>query len=136
MVKAGTEPTEVSDLYESRRIDVVDGKLATDKTPPWELGWGVFIKRDPPYKPSEHNNIIPKDWKYSMPGYSDRTIFNIFKPKYKDDEDKDDKNKDDKEDKDDKDNDKKDDEKENNRNNRNGNNRKRNNNDSSNNNDN
>lgn len=113
--KAGTEPTEVSDLYESRRIDVVDGKLATDNTPPWELGWGVFIKRDPPYKPSEHNNIIPKDWKYSMPGYSDRTIFNILKPDDKKDEDKDDEDKDDK---DEKDNDKKDDDKENDRNNR------------------
>ncbi|MDU5273922.1 MAG: penicillin-binding transpeptidase domain-containing protein, partial [Finegoldia magna] len=113
--KAGTEPTEVSDLYESKRIDVVDGKLATDNTPPWELGWGVFIKRDPPYKPSEHNNIIPKDWKYSMPGYSDRTIFNIFKPKDKKDKNKDDEDKDDK---DEKDNDKKDDDKENNRNNR------------------
>ena len=121
-------------MYESRRIDVVDGKLATDNTPPWELGWGVFIKRDPPYKPSEHNNIIPKDWKYSMPGYSDRTIFNIFlKPDNKKDEDKYDEDKDDK---DEKDNDKKDGDKENNRNNRNGNNRKRNNNDSSDNNDN
>ena len=93
----------------------MDGKLATDNTPPWELGWGVFIKRDPPYKPSEHNNIIPKDWKYSMPGYSDRTIFNILKPEDKEDEDKDDKDKDGK-DKDEKDN--KDNEKDNKRNNR------------------
>ncbi|MDU2220566.1 MAG: penicillin-binding protein, partial [Finegoldia magna] len=128
--KAGTEPTEVSDLYESRRIDVVDGKLATDNTPPWELGWGVFIKRDPPYKPSEHNNIIPKDWKYSMPGYSDRTIFNVFRPKeYEENTDKKEQDND-KNNKDEKNGDKND------RNNRNGNNRKRNNNDSSDNNDN
>lgn len=113
--KAGTQPTEVSDLYVSRRIDVVDGKLATDNTPPWELGWGVFIKREPPYKPEDNNNIIPKDWKYCMPGYSDRTIFNILKPEEDEKEDKDkdkDKNKDEKEkkpsNKDDKSTDKKD----------------------------
>lgn len=100
----GTEPTEVSNLYVSKRIDVVDGKLATDNTPPWELGWGVFIERKPPYKPEENNNIIPKDWKYSMPGYSDRTIFNILKPKDDDEKDEDKKDdKDDKENKDDKD---------------------------------
>lgn len=69
----GTEPEDYCDVHYSMRINTVDRRLATDRTPNEELGWGVFIKRPVPYNPSENGYIYPDDWRFTMPGYSSRT---------------------------------------------------------------
>lgn len=90
----GQEPTEYCEVHVSRQINVVDGLLATNRTPSQEIGYKTFIQRPVPYNPSENNYIYPDDYYLSLPGYSPRTQSDYRAPEPEKDEDDDDDNED------------------------------------------
>lgn len=63
----GTEPTEECDIHVEVAIDTSTGKLASEYCPAELVENKVFIKRDPPYNPSEHNGLAPNDYQYTVP---------------------------------------------------------------------
>lgn len=63
----GTEPTETCDVHVEVPIDTSTGKIATEYCPEELVENKVFIKRDPPYNPEEHNGIVPADYEYTVP---------------------------------------------------------------------
>lgn len=63
----GTEPTEECDAHVEASIDTSNGKLATEYCPTELVQSRVFIKRDPPYNPEEHNGITPSDYEFTLP---------------------------------------------------------------------
>ncbi|HZK00172.1 MAG TPA: penicillin-binding transpeptidase domain-containing protein, partial [Tissierellaceae bacterium] len=64
---SGTVPTEYCEMHVAAKIDVTNGKLATEFCPDESVANRVFIKREPPYIPSDNNGIVPSDYSYHMP---------------------------------------------------------------------
>lgn len=64
---SGTVPTSSCDMHVEAKIDVTNGKLANEFCPDESVATRVFIKRDPPYIPSDNNGIVPSDYSYHMP---------------------------------------------------------------------
>lgn len=67
MFVKGTEPTEECDVHVEVAIDTSTGKLATEYCPQELIENKVFIRRNPPYNPEEHNGILPLDFQYTVP---------------------------------------------------------------------
>jgi len=63
----GTQPTEFCDTHVELQIDTETGKIANEFCPEDNIETRVFIKREPPYNPSEHNGIAPEDYQYTAP---------------------------------------------------------------------
>lgn len=63
----GTQPTEFCETHVELKIDTTTGKIANEYCPEENVVTKVFIKRDPPYNPSEHNGIMPVDYQYTAP---------------------------------------------------------------------
>lgn len=63
----GTVPTKTCDVHVEARIDTSTGKLANEFCPESSVQSQVFIKRNPPYIPSEHDGLVPTDFSYSLP---------------------------------------------------------------------
>lgn len=63
----GTQPTEFCDTHVELRIDTTTGKIANEYCPEENVETRVFIKRNPPYNPSEHNGVVPIDYQYTAP---------------------------------------------------------------------
>jgi penicillin-binding protein 1A len=63
----GTEPTTTCTTHVEVMIDVTNGKIANEFCPIENVESRVFIKRNPPYIPSENNGIIPNDYDYEAP---------------------------------------------------------------------
>lgn len=63
----GTEPTEECDIHVEVAIDTSTGKLASEYCPSELVENKVFIRRTPPYNPSEHNGLVPNDYQYTVP---------------------------------------------------------------------
>ncbi len=63
----GTEPTEECDSHVEVAIDKSTGKLASVNCPQELIENKVFVKRNPPYNPGEHNGIVPADYQYTVP---------------------------------------------------------------------
>ncbi len=63
----GTEPREFCDTHIEVAIDTSNGKLATEFCPPELVENKVFIKRNPPYNPEEHDEYVPADFIYTVP---------------------------------------------------------------------
>ncbi len=75
----GTEPKKSCDVHVSVKIDSASGKLANDFCPSGNIVNRVFIKRTPPYIPSNNQGIVPGDYGYTAPtGYC--TIHNSSSP--------------------------------------------------------
>ncbi len=64
---SGTVPTSSCEMHVEAKIDVTNGKLATEFCPDESVANRVFIKREPPYIPSDNNGIVPSDYNYHMP---------------------------------------------------------------------
>lgn len=63
----GTAPKSHCDVHVEVAICKVTGKVATEFCPEDEVEMKVFVKRTPPYDPSENNNIKPDDYGYQVP---------------------------------------------------------------------
>ncbi len=68
----GTQPTEYDDLHVQLTVCADSGLIPTGYCPITSLENRVFIKRNPPYIPSENIDInefamIPRDWIYEIP---------------------------------------------------------------------
>lgn len=63
----GTEPTEQCETHVQVAIDTSTKKLVNDYCPAEFREFKVFIKRNPPYNPEDHNNIVPSDYQYEAP---------------------------------------------------------------------
>lgn len=63
----GTQPTEFCDVHVELEVDVTTNKLASEYCPEDVVENRVFIKRNPPYNPQEHNGIVPADYQYTAP---------------------------------------------------------------------
>jgi penicillin-binding protein 1A len=63
----GTAPTEYDDVHVKAVVCSESGKLATEYCPDDLIGSQIFIKRPIPYKPEEHNGIIPRDYTNELP---------------------------------------------------------------------
>ncbi len=63
----GTQPTEFCDAHVEVEIDKETGKLASEFCPEDNIETRVFVRRDPPYNPKEHNGIVPTDYQYTVP---------------------------------------------------------------------
>ncbi len=63
----GTEPTEFCETHVSLEIDTTTNKIANEFCPSDNVETRVFIKRDPPYNPKDHNGIVPSDYEYTAP---------------------------------------------------------------------
>lgn len=70
----GTEPKDTCDVHVEVNVDKTNGKLATASTPAELIESRVFIKRNPPYDPSKHGGILPKDFIYSIPTESSDVV--------------------------------------------------------------
>lgn len=67
MFVQGTQPTEFCETHVELKIDSITGKIANEYCPEENVVTKVFIRRDPPYIPSEHNGIVPADYQYTAP---------------------------------------------------------------------
>ncbi|NMA86657.1 MAG: PBP1A family penicillin-binding protein [Tissierellia bacterium] len=63
----GTQPTEFCETHVEVEIDTETGKIANEFCPEDNIETRVFIKREPPYNPEEHNGIVPADYQYTAP---------------------------------------------------------------------
>ncbi|EOD01518.1 penicillin-binding protein 1A [Caldisalinibacter kiritimatiensis] len=63
----GTEPIDYCDTHVEAEIDTTTGKLANEFCPPELIEKRVFIRRNPPYAPDEHNGYVPRDYQYTVP---------------------------------------------------------------------
>lgn len=63
----GTEPKSQCDIHVEAQVDEATGKLAGEFCPESSVVTKVFIKRNPPYNPSENGGIVPTDYIYSLP---------------------------------------------------------------------
>ena len=63
----GTQPTEFCEAHVEVQIDTETGKLASEFCPEGNIETRVFVRRDPPYNPEEHNGIVPADYQYTIP---------------------------------------------------------------------
>ncbi|SHH63926.1 penicillin-binding protein 1A [Sporanaerobacter acetigenes] len=63
----GTEPREHCNTHVVLDIDTTTGKIANEYCPKELIQSKVFIKREPPYNPADHNGIMPKDYQYTAP---------------------------------------------------------------------
>lgn len=63
----GTQPRDFCDIHVEVEIDPNTELLVNPYCPPIDSINKVFIKRDPPYNPKEHNGIVPDDYKYEVP---------------------------------------------------------------------
>lgn len=63
----GTEPKEICDTHVQFNVCSASNKIANEYCPEDSIVSRVFIKRDPPYNPAEHNGIVPKDYPYTVP---------------------------------------------------------------------
>ncbi len=64
---SGTEPTTTCTTHVEVMIDVTNGKIANEFCPIENVETRVFIKRNPPYIPSENGGIVPSDYQYEAP---------------------------------------------------------------------
>lgn len=67
MFVRGTEPTDFCDVHVEVAIDTSTGKLATEYCPEHLVEMRVFIQRPIPYNPADHDGIVPRDYKYTVP---------------------------------------------------------------------
>lgn len=67
LVSKATEPKEYDDVSVYRNVDIRNGLLAADDTPPVFIQTRVFTKRTTPYEPWEFDGIVPEDWGYEAP---------------------------------------------------------------------
>ena len=63
----GTQPTEFCETHVQLKIDTETGKIANEFCPRENVRTGIFIKREPPYNPREHNGIVPLDYQFTAP---------------------------------------------------------------------
>lgn len=68
----GTQPTEFDDLHVQVAVCSDSGLMPTGYCPITSLENRVFVKRNPPYIPSENldadgNPLVPRDWIYEVP---------------------------------------------------------------------
>lgn len=63
----GTEPKQSCDVHVEVIIDSSTGKIASEYCPIDNLQSKIFIQRTPPYIPSEHNGIVPTDFRFTAP---------------------------------------------------------------------
>lgn len=63
----GTTPKAYCDMHVELKIDQTNGLIANEFCPEEDVVTRVFIQRNPPYIPSEHNGIIPADYQYQAP---------------------------------------------------------------------
>lgn len=61
----GTEPIDFCETHVEVDVCPESNKIANEYCP--STVKKVFIKRDPPYDPSEHNGIVPDDYQYTAP---------------------------------------------------------------------
>ena len=64
---SGTVPKAYCDMHVSLEIDQTNGLIANEFCPEEEVVTKVFIERNPPYNPEDHNGIIPADYQYQAP---------------------------------------------------------------------
>lgn len=64
---SGTEPTTSCTTHVELMIDKTNGKIANEFCPIENVESRVFIKRNPPYVPSENGGIAPSDYIYEAP---------------------------------------------------------------------
>ena len=63
----GTQPTEFCDTHVELEIDTTTNKIANEYCPKDSVEKKVFIQREPPYNPEDHNGILPSDYQYTAP---------------------------------------------------------------------
>lgn len=61
----GTVPTEYCDMHVTVTVCAESGHLANEYCP--NPVTRTLIERDPPYKPSDHGGVVPRDWEYNAP---------------------------------------------------------------------
>ena len=64
---SGTVPKAYCDMHVALKIDSTNGKIANEYCPDNVVTTGIFIRRTPPYNPSDHGGIVPSDYKYNAP---------------------------------------------------------------------
>lgn len=87
----GTVPRKHCDIHVEAEVCKITGKLANKYCPTEDVIKQAFIQRIPPYIPSEHNNIVPADFKFTLPTQvcDKHNILSIILPDPdKDDDDK------------------------------------------------
>ena len=63
----GTQPTEFCETHVEVGIDTETGKIANEFCPEDNIETKIFIRREPPYNPEEHNGILPQDYRFTAP---------------------------------------------------------------------